>query len=115
MNNIEKIYQHAGNCDYQQNLKDFLEAALISIPEGLTDNSPNMHMPPSPSKKPSARKSLVLFTNILNVKPKTAKHRFVAAKSRRKAMKVGNILWTKKTKKGIQKSTSRSNIICIHG
>ena len=29
MNNIKKIYQHAGKCDYQQNLKDILEAALL--------------------------------------------------------------------------------------
>ena len=46
------------------------------------------------SKKLSARKSLCLFTNILNVKKKTAKRRVGAAKSKRKSMKVGNRLWT---------------------
>ena len=46
-----------------------------------------------------ARKSLCLFKNILDVQPKTAKRRFVAAKSGRKAMKVCNSLWKKKTKK----------------
>ena len=56
-------------------------------------------MASSPVKKPSARKSMCLFTNILDVKPKTAKRRFVAAKFKRKAMKVGNSLWTKKTKR----------------
>ena len=56
-------------------------------------------MTSTPVKKPSARKSLCLFTNILDVKPKTEKRRFVAAKSRCKAMKVGNSLWTKKTKR----------------
>ena len=56
-------------------------------------------MTSSPVKKPSARKSLCLFTNILAVKPTTAKRRFVAAKYRRKAMKVCNILWTKKPKR----------------
>ena len=55
-------------------------------------------MTSAPVKKPSARKSLCLFTKIFDVKKKTAKHRIGAAKSKRKAMKVGNILWTKKTK-----------------
>ena len=92
MNNIKKIYQHSGKCDDQQKLKDIIDAAILSIPEGVTDNSPNVHMASSPVKKPSARKSLCLFTNILDVKPITAKCRFVAAKSRRKAMKVCNSL-----------------------
>ena len=116
MNNIKNIYQHAGKCDDQQNLKDIIEAAILSTPEGVTDNRPNVHMTSSPVKKPSARKSLCLFTNILDVQPKTAKHFFVAAKSRRKATKVCNSLWTKKqNEKGIQKSMIRSNVICIHG
>ena len=42
MNNIKNIYQHAGKCDYQQNLKDILEAAILSTTEGLTDNSTNV-------------------------------------------------------------------------
>ena len=72
-------------------------------------------MTSTPVKKPSASKSLCLFTNILDVKPTTEKRRFVAAKSRRKAMKVCNSLWTKtQNEKGIQKSMSRSNIIYIH-
>ena len=55
-------------------------------------------MTSEPVKKPSATKSLCLFTNILDVQPKTAKRRFVVAKSRRKSMKVCNSLWTKKSK-----------------
>ena len=92
------IYQHAGKCDNQQNLKDILESALLSTPEALIDNSHNVHMPSTPVKTPSARKSLCLFSNILDVKPKTSKRRCVAAKSIRKSMKVGNSLRTKKTK-----------------
>ena len=116
MNNIKKIYQHAGRCYDQQNLKYIIDAAILSTPEGVADNSPNVHMTSTPVKKPSARKSLCLFTNMLDVKPKTAKRRFVAEKSKRKSMKVCNSLWTKKTnEKGIQKSMSRSNVICIHG
>ena len=69
MNNIKYIYQHAGKCDDQQNLKDIIEAAILSTSEGFLDNSTNVHMTSSPVKKPSARKSLCLFTNILDVKP----------------------------------------------
>ena len=105
MNNIKKIYQHAGKCDDQQNLKDIIDAAILSTPEGVTDASPNVHMSSKPVKKPSARKSLRLFTNILEVNHKTAKRRFVAAKMKHKSMKVCNCLRTKKKQKekGIQK------------
>ena len=77
MNNIKNIYQHAGKCDDQQNLKDIIDAAILSTPKGVIDNSPNVHMTSKPVKKPSARKSLCLFTNILDVITTTAKRRFV--------------------------------------
>ena len=99
MNNIKNIYQHAGKCDDQQNLKDILDAAMVSTTEGVTDNSPNVPLTPTPVKKKSPRKSLCLFTNILDVKPKTAKRRIVAAKSKRRAMKVGTSQWTNKIKR----------------
>ena len=92
MNNIKKIYQHAAKCNDQQNLKDIIDAAILSTAEGVTDNSHNVHMISTPVKKPSARKSLCLFTSISDVQPKTAKRRFVSAKSRRKSMKVCNSL-----------------------
>ena len=44
MNNIKKIYQHVGKCNDQQNLKYVIYAAILSNPEGVTDNSPNVHM-----------------------------------------------------------------------
>ena len=91
-NNIKNIYQHAGKCDDQQKLKDIIESALLSTTEGVIDNSPNVPMASTPVNKPSARKSLCLFTTILDVKPKTAKRRFVAIKSKLKATKVGNSL-----------------------
>ena len=75
MNNIKKIYQHAGKCDDKKNLKDIIDAAILSTTEGVTDNIPNVHMASTPFKKQSDRKSLCLFTNILDVKPKTAKRR----------------------------------------
>ena len=32
LNNIKKIYQHAGKCDKQQNLKDILNDAMVLTP-----------------------------------------------------------------------------------
>ena len=99
MNNIKRIYQHAGKCDDQQNLKGILDADMVSTSYVGIDDSTNVPMTSTPVKKPSARKSLCLFTNILDVKPKTSKRRIVAAKSILKAMKVGSNLWTKKIKR----------------
>ena len=39
LNNIKKIYQHASKCDNQQNLKDILDAAMVSATEELTEKS----------------------------------------------------------------------------
>ena len=62
------IYKQAVKCDYQQQFKHILEEAMVSTPEGFTDKSPISTMTSTPVKKPSARKSLCLFTNILDVK-----------------------------------------------
>ena len=83
MNNIKYIYQHAGKCDYQQNLKDILDASMVSTLEVVTDKSPSVPMTLTPVKKPSASKSLCLFTNILNVKSKTAKRRILTGKEKK--------------------------------
>ena len=88
--------QYAGKCDDQQNLNDIIDAAMVSTPEGVTYNSPNATMTSTPVKKTSARKSQRLFTNILDVKPKTAKRHLVAVKYIRRSIKVGNNLWTNK-------------------
>ena len=42
MNNIKKIYQHAGKCDDHQNLKDIIDADIMSTPEEVTYDSPNV-------------------------------------------------------------------------
>ena len=81
MNNIKKIYQHAGKYDDQQNHKDIIDAAMVSTPEGVTYNSPNVPMTSRTVKKPSDGKSLFLFTNILDVLPKTAKKSYCGCKS----------------------------------
>ena len=66
LQNINKLYQHAGKCYYQQQFKDILEASKVSTPEVFIDNSPRSPTTPTPVKKSSARKSLRLLTNILN-------------------------------------------------
>ena len=53
-------------------------------------------MTPTPVNKPSARKSLCLFTTILDVKKKTATRRFGSAKFKRKAIKSGATPWALK-------------------
>ena len=68
LNNIKKIYQHAGKCDYQQNFKDILEADIVSTPEEITDYSPSFPMTQKTTNKTSARKSLRLVTNTFDVK-----------------------------------------------
>ena len=65
-----------------------------------------MTMTSTPVKKPSAGKSLCIFTNILDVKNKTAERCIVAEKPKRKSMKVGISLCTNETKR---KGHSRIN------
>ena len=67
-NNINNIYQHAGKCDDQQNIKDVLDADMLYIPEKITDVSPSLRKTPTTVKKTSASKSLCLFTNIFDIK-----------------------------------------------
>ena len=53
---------------------------MVSTTEVFTGNSPRSPMTPTPVKKPSARKSLCLFTNILYVKKKNAIRQVGASK-----------------------------------
>ena len=64
----EKLYKQAGKCDYQQQFKYILEADMVYTPEGFTYNSPIYPRTSTPVKKPSARKSLCMFINVLEVK-----------------------------------------------
>ena len=68
LENIKILYKQAGKCDDQQQFKDIIEAAMVSTPGGFTDNSPIYPRTSSPVKKPSSRKSLCMFTNVLYVK-----------------------------------------------
>ena len=87
-------------------LKDILEAAMISTPGGFTNNSPISPVTSTPIKKPSARKSMCLFTNILYAKNKTANCRVGAAKYKRKAIISGTTPWVLEPK---QKLNSKIN------
>ena len=80
LENIKKLYTSAGKCDGQQQYKYIIEASLVSNPGIFTNNIP---MSPGPSvtvRYPSARKSLRLFTEVLDVKNKSAVRRLGSAK-----------------------------------
>ena len=77
---------------------------MFSTPEGFADDSPIYPISSTPAKKPISKKSLCLFTEILDVKKKTSTRRVGAAKYKRKAIKCGTTSWAlKKRKNGIQK------------
>ena len=56
LNNIKKIYQHADKCDHQQNLKDALDADMVSTPEEIIANNMSLLMTSTTATKKSARK-----------------------------------------------------------
>ena len=56
LENIKKLYKQAGKCDYQQKFKDILESAMVSIPEGFTDESPISPITSTPVKKQRDKK-----------------------------------------------------------
>ena len=81
---------------------------MVSTTEIFTCESPISPITSTPVKKPSAQKSLCLFTKIFEVKKKTAYCQVGSAKSKRKAIKFGNKPRTlKKSEKGIQKLMNR--------
>ena len=88
---------------------------MFYTPEEVTDVSYILHITQTTVQKKGARKSLYLFTNIFDVKKRTAIHRVESAKSKRRYIKVVNSLCTKiQNEKGIQKSMIILNIIFIH-
>ena len=101
LQNIKKLYKHSGKCDNQQHFKDILNSTMIYTSEVFTNNSPISPTTPTPVKKPSCRKLLCLFTNILYSKKNTATRRFGAAKYKRKEVKVGTTPWALKPKRKV--------------
>ena len=68
LQNIRKLCKNSGKFGDQLQLKDIIEAAMVSTTEAFNDNSPISPMTPTTVNKSSARKSLCIFTNILDVK-----------------------------------------------
>ena len=66
------IYKHDGKCDDQQKFKYILEAAMFYTPEEITYDITSLTMTQVTVKKPSDKKQLRLFTNIFDVKKRTA-------------------------------------------
>ena len=56
LENIKTLYKQAGKCDDHQEFKYILGAAMVSIPEGFTDESPISPITSTPVNKPRARK-----------------------------------------------------------
>ena len=71
---------------------------MVSTTEEITDYSPSLPMTQTTAKKPIASKSLCLFTNIFDVKKRSAIRHVESEKSKLRAIKVGNSLWTNKAK-----------------
>ena len=71
---IKKIYKHAGKCDGQQQFIFIFDSSMVYTHERFTKKSPRSPMAPIPFNKPSAKKSLYVFTNMLDVKKKTDIH-----------------------------------------
>ena len=62
LENIKKLYKTASKCEYQQQYKAIIEAAMVSTSEGCKNNSPMTPNPYVSTKNPSAIKSLRQFT-----------------------------------------------------
>ena len=56
LNNIKKIYQHAGKRDDQQNPNNIIDAAMISALEDVTDVSTSLCITHTTVQNPSAVK-----------------------------------------------------------
>ena len=67
---------------------------MVSNTDIFTDNSPMSPVPPMNVKKYSAIKSFRLFTEILDVKNKTAVQQVGDAKLKRKAVREGSMFWS---------------------
>ena len=73
-----------------KNSKKLLRLVWFLLLKDSPTTVPIYPMNPTPVKKPSARKSLYMFSNVLDVNKKTAYRRFGAAKYKHKAIKYVN-------------------------
>ena len=86
LENTKELYKTAGKCYHEQKYKAIIEVALVSTPEGCTNNIPMKPNPYVSTKNTSAIKPLRKFTWIFNVKHMTDVSRFGATKENHKAI-----------------------------
>ena len=72
LENINKLYTSSGKCDNQLQFKSVIEASMLSTHEIFTDKSAMSPGPTMIVKKCIAKKSLRLFTEVLDVQKKSA-------------------------------------------
>ena len=87
---------------------------MVSNPEVFNNNSPRSPITPTITKKPSARKPLCLFTNISDVKKKTAIRQVGAAESKRKEIKSVTTLWELRPKQKVNSKISNQIIKSLY-
>ena len=68
LENTNKLYTSAGKCYDKLQFRLIIEESMVSNTKILKDNSPMSPGPPMIVKNFSARKSLRLFTEVLDVK-----------------------------------------------
>ena len=68
LENIEDYTNKLVSVTTSKKIKYIIEAAMVSTPEGFAKNSPISPMISTPIKKPSAQKSLCMFTKKFEVK-----------------------------------------------
>ena len=91
INVLKTLKTNSGKCDDHQKIKYIFEDAMVFTLKAFNDESPISPMASTPVKKPSDIKSLYPFTNILDVKRKTATLQVGSAKFKRKIIKYGTI------------------------
>ena len=72
---------------------------MVSTPDEITDKSPMSFIMSVLANKSSAIKPLLSFSEVFDVKQKTAVQRLGAAKSKRKYIRTGCMLWSSITKR----------------
>ena len=88
---MNKLYKYSVKYNNQQQYKAILESSVVSILEIFTDNIPMSPGPYVTVKNPSAKKSLRLFTELFDVKNKSAVRQVGGSKSKRKSIRSGSM------------------------
>ena len=93
LENIKMLYKVSGKRDNQNQYKAKIELAMVSTTEVLTNKIPIDIGMYGTAKKPSERKSLINFSESLNVEQLNDIHRMGVSKTKQEAIKIGSGLW----------------------